>query len=296
MLYNPSIYDEPVFRPPSEGNSVIVQVTLGCSWNKCAFCEMYTTKIFRAKKDDEILATIKILAKQTPSTRKIFLGDGNAMVLSARKLMYILELLKLHFPKLSRVSAYALPQDIMSKTEQELQQLKNAGLKLIYIGIESGNDVLLKLMNKSETFESTKQGIIKARLAGIKISAMILNGLGGKKYSEQHAIDSARLLNETQPELLSTLVLSFPYELAHFQKRLSEDFIQLNQLELIKEMRTFISETKLNSTIFRSNHASNYLILKGILGKDKVKLLSQMDDFLHNPNLNLLRKEWERGL
>jgi len=257
---------------------------------------MYTTKIFRAKKDDEILATIKILAKQTPSTRKIFLGDGNAMVLSARKLMYILELLKLHFPKLSRVSAYALPQDIMSKTEQELQQLKNAGLKLIYIGIESGNDVLLKLMNKSETFESTKQGIIKARLAGIKISAMILNGLGGKKYSEQHAIDSARLLNETQPELLSTLVLSFPYELAHFQKRLSEDFIQLNQLELIKEMRTFISETKLNSTIFRSNHASNYLILKGILGKDKVKLLSQMDDFLHNPNLNLLRKEWERGL
>ncbi len=296
MHFNPSIYDEPVFRPPSEGNSVIVQVTLGCSWNKCAFCEMYTTKTFRAKKDDEILASIKILVKQTPSARKIFLGDGNAMVLSARKLMSILELLKLNFPKLSRVSAYALPQDIMSKTEQELQQLKNAGLKLIYIGIESGNDVLLKLMNKSETFESTKQGIIKARLAGIKISAMIINGLGGKKYSELHAIDSARLINETQPELLSTLVLSFPYELTHFQKRLSEDFIQLNQLELIKEMRTFISETKLNSTIFRSNHASNYLILKGILGKDKVKLLSQMDDFLHNPNLNLLRKEWERGL
>ncbi|MCD4683113.1 MAG: B12-binding domain-containing radical SAM protein [Bacteroidales bacterium] len=292
----PIQYDEPIFRPPSEAYSFIIQVTLGCSWNKCAFCEMYTTKKFRVRNEEEVFSEIENVAKYSADIRKVFLADGNAMVLSTGKLLRILNKLKDTFPKLNRVSAYAIAKDLENKTVGELKELYDAGLKLFYVGIESGDDELLELINKGETFDSTVQHLSKAKEARIKSSVMIINGLGGKKYSKQHAINSARVVNALQPEYLSTLVLSFPFGVIQYEERFQGVFEEMNTTELLEEQRLFISETKLENVIFRSDHASNYLSLKGILSRDKEKMLKQLDDAINNPQGARLREEWERGL
>ena len=296
MINFPINYEQPLFRPPSEANSLILQITSGCSWNKCAFCEMYSSKSFRIKPFDKIKTEIKQIANSDLKFNKIFLADGDAMVLSAEKLSEIINELNKKFTKIRRISTYARPSDFARKSLEELKELKSMGLDLAYVGIESGDDELLQLINKGETYKSTAEGLIKAKEAGIKLSVMILNGLGGKELSKQHAIRSARLLNEIQPEFVSTLVLSFPFGEQHFKKSYASKFTMMNQLELIEEMRIFIENTKLSQTVFRSDHASNYLVLKGILSKDKETLLEKIDYVLNNPQLANLRKEWQRGL
>lgn len=292
----PINYDEPLFRPPSEAESLILQITFGCTWNKCAFCEMYSSKKFTIKKDEDIIAEINAIARIQPGIRKIFLADGNPMTLSTNKIMTVLNAINKEFPKVRRVSTYANPKDILSKTPEELKELKNAGLKLIYVGIETGDDELLKMVNKGETSSSIIEGLLKAKEAGIKLSVMILNGLGGLKYSEQHAINSAKILNSVQPEYASVLVLSFPFGLDHYIKRFLGDYQPMNITELLKEMELFISNTELQSTIFRSNHASNYLVLSGVLPQAKDKFLEQIRDAIQNPYTAGLREEWQRGL
>ena len=296
MLYPHIAYDEPLFRPPSEAGSLIFQITLGCSWNKCAFCEMYTSKSFRIKKEEDIFTEIKAMQVYGTSIRKVFLADGNAFVLSYERLSRILDRLNTSFPKLRRISAYALPKDILSKTDEELNQLADKGLNLLYVGIETGDDELLQAINKGETYGSTSQALIRARRAGIKLSVMILNGLGGRKFTEQHAVNSARIVNEIQPEYLSTLVLSFPHGTDHFKKRFAGNFEELTKTELIAEMGNFISCLELENTVFRSDHASNYLVLKGILNNDKEKLLKRIAKVLEDPTRAHLRPEWMRGL
>lgn len=295
-MYIPLNYDEPLFRPPSEAYSLILQATLGCSWNKCAFCEMYTSKKFKVKDPELFEEEVKAVAAETQDVRKIFLADGNAMVLSFQKLKHILEIINKYFPKVIRISAYALPADLISKTEEELKELQELGLKLIYVGIESGDDELLKLINKSETFDSTLEGLLKSKAAGIKSSVMILNGLGGKKYSDQHAINSARLINKINPEFLSTLVLSFPYGEEHYKKRFGGEYIPMDIEALLSELGLFLHNTELNNVVFRSDHASNYLALKGILGRDKESLLRKIKGAIDDPENAHLRPEWMRGL
>jgi len=289
-------YTEPLFRPPSEGRSLILQITDGCSWNKCAFCEMYTSKKFSVKNENVLFSEIESLSPYSSQIRKVFLADGNAMVLSYDRLMRIFEKLNNTFPNLIRISAYALPKDINSKTDYQLKELANAGLKLLYTGIETGDNELLKLINKGETKQSTIEGLVAARNAGIKLSVMILNGLGGKQYSKQHAINSAMVVNEVQPEYLSTLVLSFPLGLNHYKNKFAGNFIEMSKIDLIAEMGILIKNLELKSTIFRSDHASNYLVLKGILNRDKPKLLMKINDVIENPHFSGLRPEWLRGL
>jgi len=270
-------YHQPVFRPPAEANSAIIQVTLGCSWNKCAFCEMYQSKKFKVRDFEEIKREIVLLSQIYAGTKKIFLADGNAMVLSTPKLLGILSEINSNFGRIQRVSSYALPKDILSKTDEELLDLKANGLKLLYVGIESGDDELLKILNKGESYQSTIEGILKAHNAGIETSVMIINGLGGKQYSNQHAIESARLINSIEPKFLSSLNLSFPYGLDHFKNRFKGHFEQQTIFEILKEMKLFISALDLKSTIYRSDHVSNQLILKGVLSKDKQLFLNQLD-------------------
>ena len=289
-------YDEPLFRPPSEANSLIFQLTLGCSWNQCAFCEMYTSKKFKVKKEVDVFKEIEEIGRYRNDIRKVFLADGNAFVLSFDKLSRILDKLNESFPKLTRISAYALPKDILSKTNEELLILAEKGLRLLYVGIETGDDELLERINKGETFNSTSDALIKARKAGMKLSVMILNGLGGKKYTEQHAINSAKVVNAIQPEYLSTLVLSFPYGVDHFKNRFDGEFEELNRAEQIVEKGNFIKNLHIENTIFRSDHASNYLVLKGILNRDKAELLSRISHVLQDPAHANLRPEWMRGL
>lgn len=292
----PVRYEEPLFRPPAEARSLIFQVTIGCAWNRCAFCEMYSEKTFRVKKEEDLLREIDATSKVFPDTRRIFLADGNAMVLSANKLLQILSAIKANFPKVNRVSAYALPSDIISKTPEDFERLRVAGLKQIYVGVESGDDVVLFKNHKSETAQSTMDGLLKAKAAGIKLSVMILSGLGGKERSVQHAQNSARLVNAIQPEHLSVLVLSFPFGIGHYQKRLQSEFEALTVKEQLEEVELFIRETSLEGTVFRSNHASNYLEVSGVLGRDKQRMLSEIRTAIENPEKAGLRPEWLRGL
>jgi radical SAM superfamily enzyme YgiQ (UPF0313 family) len=280
MFFSPISYDEPLFRPPAEAVSHIIQATIGCSWNKCAFCEMYKQKKFHLRKEQDVLKDIETLSQYDPGVKKFFIADGNAFVMSANKLLTICNHIKNRFRQVQRISAYALPSDILSKTDNELKHLKEAGLDLLYVGIESGDDELLQLVNKGETFQSTLDGLQKAKKAGIRLSVMILNGLGGAKYSRQHAIHSAKITNEINPEFLSLLVLNMPLGRNHFLQQFKGDFQPMSLRQLAEEIRLFIAETVLKNSIFRSDHVSNYLVMKGILGRDKEKLLGQLDNFI----------------
>lgn len=289
-------YIEPVFRPPSEGRSLILQVTNGCSWNKCTFCDMYTQpqKKFRAKAEDETLAEIIKVAAAGPRFDKVFLADGDALVLPTRRLIEILQAIKQHLPWVRRVSSYCLPRNIRKKSVEDLKKLQQLGLGMAYVGAESGDDEVLAFINKGETYESTSSALSKLKQAGIKTSVMILNGMGGMKYSQQHAENSARLMNETQPDYLSTLVVSYPLGDERVKEGFNGDYELPDQRTLFMEMRHLIETLELENTIFRSDHASNYVTLKGTLGQDKQKFINQLDDAI--AGRIALRQEWQRGL
>lgn len=270
-------YNEPLFRPPAEAYSAIIQATLGCSWNRCAFCEMYSSKKFKVRSIEELKPEIETLSRIYTDAKKVFLADGDAFVLSANKLIPILEEINKNFGRIQRVSSYAMPRHILNKTDDELKSLRELGLKLLYIGIETGDDELLRLIDKGETSTSTVEGIRKAHNAGIETSIMIINGLGGKKYSEQHAVNSAKVINQINPKFLSTLTLSMPFGENHFKNKFQGEYNPLTVVELFEELRAFIGLTELSNVIYRSNHISNNLILSGTLSKDKDSILGQID-------------------
>ncbi len=293
----PIRYVEPVFRPPSEAQSLILPVTDGCSWNKCTFCEMYTApqKAFRARDEAEVLESIRSVGQRYgDQVRRVFLADGDAMVLPTRRLLAVLEAIREHLPGVHRVSSYCLARNLKKKTVAELKSLADAGLKLAYLGAESGDDEVLARVNKGETFESTREALDKLGAAGIARSVMILNGLGGEALSAQHAENSARLANATQPEYLSTLVVTLP-DAERFQRAWPQ-WRPLSQQGLFREMRAFVGALELRRTVFRSDHASNWLVLKGTLGADKARLLAQIDAAIQHPEAAPLRPAWMRGL
>lgn len=292
----PIDYIEPVFRPPSEAHSLILPVTNGCSWNKCTFCEMYTApqKKFAVRDEQQVLSEIQRVSEQMIVLR-VFLADGDALALSTRRLLTILQAIKTHLPTVQRVSSYCLPSNLKNKSVSELQELADAGLRMVYVGAESGDDEVLAKVNKGETYASTLSALNKLGEAGITRSVMILNGLGGRSLSAQHADQSAALMNETQPEYLSTLVVSFPLGDVRFKQRFTE-FAQLDQHGLFVELQRLISQLELRDTVFRSDHASNYLPLKGTLGADKTRFLAQLQQAIEQPETMALRQEWQRGL
>ncbi|MBP6563138.1 MAG: radical SAM protein [Neisseriaceae bacterium] len=292
----PIDYIEPVFRPPSEARSLILPVTNGCSWNQCTFCEMYTApqKKFSVRPEAQVLDELH-RAAQIMDVRRVFLADGDAMALSTRRLMTILAGIKKEIPNIGRVSSYCLPSNLKNKSVDELKELADAGLTMAYIGCESGDDEVLSMVNKGETYASSLSALNKLGAAGITRSVMILNGLGGSKLSAQHADQSAKLMSEAQPEYVSTLVVSFPLGLERFKTRYP-DFQPLDQAALLVELERFLSLLELNKTVFRSDHASNYLVLKGQLGRDKAALLAQVRQAIAAPQSVPLRQEWQRGL
>lgn len=298
----PLTYTEPVFRPPSEWKSLILQVTNGCSWNRCSFCEMYSAedKKFKPKKIELIEKEIISIVQSGLPVGRVFLADGDAMMLPFNRLKEILQLIKQYLPQVTRVSSYCLPRNLTNKTVEQLSELQELGLKLLYVGCESGDDEVLEIIEKGETYNSSLIALKKIKQSGMKSSVMILNGLGGPELSKQHAINSARLMNEAQPDFLSTLVVSFPLGEERFAKGFTErkhqPFRLLNQLELFHEMKLLLSELELEKTVFRSDHASNYLVLKGILGKDKEKLVDTVQMAIEQSSNIPIRQEWERGL
>ncbi|MDP1610240.1 MAG: radical SAM protein [Sulfuritalea sp.] len=287
----PIRYVDPVFRPPSEAESLILPVTDGCSWNKCSFCEMYTApqKKFRARDEADTLETLRSCGERFGGDiRRVFLADGDALVLPTRRLLAILAAIREHLPAVRRVSSYCLPRNLRRKSVDELRELAAAGLSMAYVGAESGDDEVLAKVNKGESFASTCDALDKLQQAGIKRSVMILNGLGGKLLSAQHAENSARLANATQPEFLATLVVSFPQGEERFRAAFPE-WQACDQRELFVEMETFIAALELRRSVFRSDHASNRLVLKGTLGAEKSRLLGEIRAAIAAPATARLR-------
>ncbi|WP_374342471.1 radical SAM protein [Azonexus sp.] len=292
----PIRYVEPVFRPPSEAESLILPVTDGCSWNQCTFCEMYTApqKAFRARDEAEVIESLRLTGERYgDQIRRVFLADGDALVLPTRRLLTVLDAIRTHLPAVRRISSYCLPRNLRKKSQQEIDELAAAGLKMVYVGAESGDDAVLAAVNKGETFDSTREALDKLGAAGITRSVMLLNGLGGKALSAQHAAQSARLINATQPEYLATLVVSFPQGEARLRAGFP-GWEPLTQHELFVEMEALLSALELKRTVFRSDHASNWLVLKGTLGADKDRLLAQVRQALSGQAA--LRPPWARGL
>lgn len=259
---------------------------------------MYTApqKKFGVRDESEIMESIRQVGDQfAEHVQRVFLGDGDAMVLSTRRLMKLLQAIKDQLPRVRRISSYCLPRNIRNKSLAELEELRQAGLSLVYIGAESGDDEVLQKVNKGETFESTREALHKLGQAGVVRSVMLLNGLGGRQHSEQHARNSARLANQTQPEFLATLVVSFPQGEERFRSSYPE-WNPLDQQGLFLEMVQFLQELDLKRTVFRSDHASNWLILKGTLGAEKERLLQEVRMAVQRPDSAKIRPAWQRGL
>jgi len=285
---------EPVIRPPSEANSFLSQVTTGCSANTCTFCGAYKDKPFKIKIFQEVVADIEEEKRFNPDTRKVFLLDGNALVLQNEKLIPILQKLNESFPKLTRISAYANGDDITRRSNSELQALSNLKLKLIYMGLESGSQTILDRCHKKPTVEQMIQAIRSADSVGIKSSVMVILGLGGKALSSLHVKETITALNKMQPRFLSFLSLMLlPNTDLYLQARQGH-FHELPARELLQEAHDIVSGLELTQTVFRSNHASNYLSLAGRLPHDKAMLLSQIQAALQGKIH--LRPEFLRGL
>jgi len=294
----PIRYVDPVFRPPSEADSLILPLTDGCSWNSCTFCEMYTApqKKFHARDEAETLESIRRCGEHFGTeVKRVFLADGDALMLPTRRLLAVLAAIREHLPAVRRISSYCLPRNLARKSVVEIRQLAQAGLSMAYVGAESGDDEVLARVDKGETQASTLAALDKLGAAGITRSVMILNGLGGQALSEQHADHSADLINAAQPEYLATLVVSLPKG----DDRLRANFPgwePLSVVDLMCEMERFLSRLELKRTVFRSDHASNWLVLKGTLGADKERLLRQLRSAIADPAHAPLRPAWSRGL
>lgn len=290
-------YDEPLYRPPAEANSIIIQVTLGCSFNKCSFCTMYETKKFKIRTKEEIFKDIDILSDYQKNATKMFLADGDALVLETSYLIEILNYAYEKFKKLRRVSLYASAFNIYDKSLHELKLLKQNGLDLIYYGIESGDFEILKKIQKPISNKKMIEGLNKISQADIKISATVILGIAGKKESLSHVKNSAYIINNTNITYLSTLQLMLSNKsYKKFIDKFDSEFEFLSELEMLEEQRTFLHYLNPNNkVIFRSNHVSNFYALAGTLNKDKQRLIDELDEVIDymkkNPHLNFENKK-----
>ena len=293
---SPLNYDQPLFRPPSEGDNLIIQATLGCSFNQCSFCSMYKQKSYRARPLSDICRDIQTAARDWPQAQRVFLADGDALALPTDQLIAILDELNRALPQLTRVSCYATPSNILHKSAAELQRLKDHKLRLLYLGIESGADMILKKVTKGATQRSIAEAMLKADASGMKVSGTVILGLGGQAYWQQHIEGTIELLNQAPITYLSTLQL-FLHESAQaeFYERFSEPFQAQDDTAILREQQRLIQGLEPpQRLIFRSNHASNALALAGNLPTDKQRLLSQIEQAL-NGQLTL-RPDYLRSL
>ena len=287
-------YDQPLFRPPSEAESLILQVTLGCSHNVCTFCSMYRTKRFRPRPQAEVERDIQSMSDMVGDhVRRVFLADGDAMCLSTRRLLELLAPINQAFPRLQRVSAYANARDILRKSDSELRQLRDQKLRLIYMGLESGDEQILRHIKKGATSDEIAEAARRAKAAGLATSVMVLIGLGGKERSLQHARASARVINAMVPTYTALLTYT-PVAGTPFHDELERGDLHLpSPEESLLEIRTFLADLDC-PTYFTCNHASNYLPLRGKLPEARDGLINLLDSALRGEVP--LKPEFLRGL
>ena len=283
-----------VYRPPSEAYSLIVQVTYGCSHNTCAFCSMYKEKRFALRPLDEVLEDFHIARQTYRHVDKVFLADGDALVRKASELYTILDTIRELFPECERVTSYASPSSIRIRTDEELRTLRAKGLTMVYMGLESGCDEVLKLMHKGHMSAEIIEMGQKVRRNGIALSVTAITGLGGPELLEQHAIETARAFNAMNPEYIGMLTLMVEPGTPLYDWVRDGKFQLLTQPQVLRETRLLVENLDSPGSVFRMNHASNYLVLKGTLNQDKEAMLRTIDAAEHD--LSRLRPEEWRGL
>lgn len=288
-----------IFRPPSEAQSLLLQVTIGCSHNRCVYCDMYRDKQFQPKPWELIEADLReaaALGRRGIRSPKVFLCDGDALILNTRRLLQILEGIREHLPWVERVGTYGDTRSVGRKTVAELEQLRAAGLGIVYHGMESGDEQVLEQIDKGGTRPELIETAAKLRAAGITHSVIVLLGIGGVALSEQHAIHTAETLTQMDPPyvgaLTTTIVPGTP--LAELAAR--GEFVLPSKFRMLAELRTIVAESNFSNCRFSSNHASNYLPLRGTLPADKPALLALLDDVLARGDERLLKPERLRGL
>lgn len=274
-------YDTPVFRPPSEAESFILRVTRGCAHNSCTYCNMYRGVKFEKLSDEQIMRQIAMAySTDAESVRRVFLADGDALVLPTERLLKILSVLKKYFPHLERVSSYAAPRDILAKSVEELTELRRAGLALLYYGMESGDAQTLKDIRKGVNDKQSIEAGKRVIAAGMKLSIMIILGIAGKEGSTRHALATAHAINEIKPTMLSALSLML-YRGSELKEQFERgEFHPLTPAQLMEELKLIMEHVDLPESehmIFRSNHVSNYIRLAATLPRDKEQLLEDID-------------------
>ena len=284
-----------VYRPPSEASSLIIQVTLGCSHNTCAFCTMYKEKRFYNRPLEDVLKDLREVAASAygKRVRRIFLADGDALIRRTDELLIILDEIAKLYPSCERITSYASPGSLLIKKPEELKVLREHGLSMVYLGLESGSDEVLKLMTKGFTSAQITEGGLKAKAAGMQLSVTAIAGLGGKKLSKEHVEGTAKALSAMNPEYVGVLTLEVHEDTPLEAMVNSGSFELLDAVEVLRETRELISRMDCPGCVFRMNHASNYLSLRGTLNKDKEAMLHQIDEALAG-NVDL-RPEWARG-
>jgi radical SAM superfamily enzyme YgiQ (UPF0313 family) len=288
-------YEGKIYRPPSEADSYIVQATIGCSWNHCTYCDMYRDKAFRVRDLDETLADIRSAAKSFgESVTKVFVADGDALVLDLRHWEGILPACRDAFPRVKRISAYATAMNINAKSDDELKRLRKLGLSLLYLGPETGDDVTFKRIAKGSSFDEHVEASRRAHDAGMKVSAIFLLGAGGVERSTEHAEGSAKLITEMDPEFVSALTLTIVPGTPIAKMQSQNKFTLPSVSRMLEELRTIVAEAAPSNSVFRTNHASNYLPLAGRLPQDRERIVEALDKALSGEIA--LRPEWSRGL
>jgi len=287
-------YEGRLYRPPSEADSLIVQATIGCSWNHCTYCDMYSDKTFRVR---DLAATLEDLdtaaAAAGDDVEKLFVADGDALVLPMDHWLPILDRARLRFPRLRRVSSYAMARNVLAKTDDELRALREAGLSLLYVGPESGDDVTLKRIAKGDDAAAHVDAAQRAHAAGMQLSVIALLGIAMER-SDEHARATADLVTRMDPAFFSALTVTIVPDTALDRLAKRGRFEVPPVAGILAELRTMVAEARPTSTVFRTNHASNYLPLGGSLPRDRDRIVAAIDGALDGRVP--LRREWQRGL
>ena len=288
-------YEGTIYRPPSEARSFILQATIGCSWNHCTYCAMYRDKRFRVRDLAETLKDIALAgAVHGDHVDKVFVADGDALIMDVEQWEEILAACRRAFPRLRRVSSYATASNVLTKSAGELARLRAGGLGLLYLGPESGDDTTLRRIAKGGTFQDHAEAARRAHEAGMSISAIFLLGAGGTARSEEHALGSARLATAMDPEFLSALTLTIVPGTPQDTLARTGRFALPDVAGLLRELRILVAEAAPRAAVFRTNHASNYLPIGGHLPADRDRIVSTLDAAL--AGAVPLRPEWARGL
>ena len=288
-------YDTPLYRPPSEAKSLIFQVTLGCSFNECSFCDMYRSKEYSERNWEEVKGEIDMMSKMLPDTTKIFLADGDALNLDTEYMIQIVKYVYEKFPNLERVSCYAMPMNLLKKTPEELDAMKKAGLNMLYLGIETGSDILLKKVTKGATAKTIIKSCKKAKDAGFTLSCMVILGIGGSKYSSENARETAKVISQVKPDYVGALTLYLENGIKdEFLTKFDEEFIRISDSEAINELEELITEINVDgNVVFRANHGSNAYNIAGTFPEDKQAMLDKITWMKEHPEV--VRPEGLRG-